>query len=91
VWVVGQPDPAVVQERLDQRGPGALPPPRLTLAGQLSPDRLAVYAQMAGDRRDRPALLTQRMRLHVVLPRQHPALQRRSTVTNTANHHLMGY
>lgn len=91
VRVIGQSNPAVFEERVDQRRLRALPPSRLALAGQIRAHRLAVHAQVPGDRRDRPALLTQRMRLHVFLPRQHPPLPQRSTMTTTANPHLEGH
>jgi hypothetical protein len=78
VRVVGEPLAAVVQERYERiRGLAALP--RRTLAVQVGADRLAVASQMAGDRRDRPALATQRVRVEVFLHREHPALRRGPT------------
>ena len=38
---------------------------------QIVTDRLSVTTQMPGDRRDRPALAGQRMRVHVFLPCEH--------------------
>ena len=52
---------------------GSRPPAaRRPLPPQIRTDRLTVMTQMPGDRRDRPALPAQRMRLHIVLPREHP-------------------
>jgi hypothetical protein len=74
VRVLGQAQPAVLQERLRQRRLAAHPrlgdPPAL----EIGADGLAVMAQMPGDRRDRPALLAQRVRFHISLPGQHPGL-----------------
>jgi hypothetical protein len=57
VRILGQPQPAVLQERLGQRRlmthPRLGDPPAL----EVGADGLAVMAQMPGDRRDRPALL----------------------------------
>jgi hypothetical protein len=71
--VIGQPDPAVHHKRRhDHRAPAG-PPTRLAIPAQIRARRLAVMTQVPGDRRDRPAPPAQRLRLHIVLPREHPA------------------
>jgi len=53
--VVREPDPAVVDERVDHRRPNRLAVVRLPLAVQIGTDGLAVMTGMPRDRRDRPA------------------------------------
>jgi hypothetical protein len=72
--IIGQPLTAVVQER-HERIRRLTAPAGLHLAVQIRPDRLAISPQMPGDRRDRPSLTTQSMRVHVFLPREHPGLR----------------
>jgi hypothetical protein len=81
--IVSQPDPAVIQERLDHRRRRPGPPLGLPMAIQIGPDRLAVMAQVPGDGRDRPALLTQRMSFHIVLPGENRMPPIKITVINT--------
>jgi hypothetical protein len=72
VGVIGQSLLAVPQER--HEWVWALTAlVRRSLAARIGADRLAVTTQMPGDRRDRPALATQRVRVPVFLHRAVPA------------------
>lgn len=68
--VISQPDPAIINERIEhqRRRPMALP--RRSLTRQIRPNSLAIHPKMASDRRYRPTLLTKRMRFHITLQRQ---------------------
>ncbi len=68
--VIGQPDPAVLDERLDHQRFRALALPRCSLPGQIRPNSLAIHPEMTSDRRYRPTLLPKRMHFHITLQRQ---------------------
>jgi hypothetical protein len=80
--VVAQPLAAVLQEG-HKRVRRLTPVSRDPLAVQIGADRLAVVPQMPGDRRDRPALTTQRVSIHVFLPAEHPGLSNRPNPSHT--------
>jgi len=71
MWVVDQPDLGVLGELLERVGGRTGPDARDSRAVQIVPDGLAVTFQMAGDRTDRPTLVTKCCCLHVVLPCEH--------------------
>ena len=72
---IGSLEPHLVGRALVD-GPASLPGPparaRCTLPGQVRPDGLTIPAQVAGDGRHRPPLGPKCLRLHVLLPCQHP-------------------
>jgi hypothetical protein len=67
VRIVRQPLADVVGDVVERIRPGRRPDPGPALAVDVGADGLAVSVQMAGDRRDRPALLLQRLRFHIFL------------------------
>jgi hypothetical protein len=81
--VVGQPDPAVLDERVDQIRHRLASRPRLAHPVQVRPDRFPIMAEVPRDRGDRPSPPAQRVRLHFFLPEQQSA-NPRAAVTNTA-------
>ncbi len=85
VTVVRQPLAHVRLEPVERVLHSATPYPRRPFASQVGADGLAVPAHVAGDRRDRPALLPQRVDLHILSLCQHqaraPLLAGRSLLT----------
>jgi len=83
VRIISQPQPAVLDERIDQIRHRLSPRTRLTNPIQIRPNGFSIMAKVPGDRRDRPTPPPQRMRFHIFLPGQH-CQPLDAAVTNTA-------
>jgi len=63
--------PAIVNERCEHVVTRRRPHTGTAFTVQIGTDRLAVMTQMAGDRSDRPASLTERVRVYIILLCEH--------------------
>jgi hypothetical protein len=73
VRIIGEPLADVVGHDIERVVLPAAANARLALAVEVGTDGLTVSIQMPGDRRDRPALLAERMRFHIFLRCHHGA------------------
>jgi hypothetical protein len=69
--ILDQPFPAEVNERIEQLRTCPSAHARDAFAVQIRADRFAVMAEMASDRRDRPASLAERVCVHIILLCEH--------------------
>src|SRR5690606_34838859 len=72
MMIIGQPLDHIRLEPVERIQPGRLANPHFLLPSQIRPHCLTVAACVAGNGRDRPSPLLQRMNLHIFLRCQHP-------------------